>query len=252
MPSVGSWSNGANVWAPDVSKRDDGTFVMYYSAGAASSPAQHCVGAAISKNVTGPYVAESSVLACPINYGGSIDPTSFKDTDGTHYVVYKVDGNSIGNGGTCGNTVAPLVSTPLMLQRLASDAVTPVGSAIELLDRDIADGPLIEAPNLIRTDEGIYVLFFSSNCYSTVFYDVSYATSRYVSGPYTKSSTPLLVTGNYGLTAPGGASVLEDGSGMVFHANCNSGRCMHYMDLSMKLVTMAGSAKKVELRHVLA
>jgi hypothetical protein len=37
---------------------------------------------------------------------------------------------------------------------------------IALIDRDDADGPLIEAPSM-NLANGIYYLYFSSNCYST-------------------------------------------------------------------------------------
>lgn len=114
-----------------------------------------------------------------------------------------------------------------MLQQLATDGHTLVGSATELLDRSDADGPLIEAPNLVLASDGTYVLFFSSNCYSTTLYDISYATSSSLTGPYTKSSAPLLVTGDYGLTAPGGATSTVGGDELVFHANCDQGRCMY-------------------------
>jgi hypothetical protein len=53
-----------------------------------------------------------------------------------------------------------------------------------------------------------YFLFFSSNCYNTNLYDISYATASSIAGPYTKASTPFKVTGNNGLTAPGGLSVM--------------------------------------------
>lgn len=147
--------------------------------------------------------------------------------------MYKIDGNSIGNGGSCGNTVAPIVSTPIMLQQLEDDGVTLVGDAIELLDRGDADGPLIEAPDIVRNSAGVYFLFFSSNCYSTTLYDVSYATASSVKGPWTKSSAPLLVTGDYGLTAPGGASATLDASAIVFHANCDAGRCMYERSITI-------------------
>jgi beta-xylosidase len=89
-----------------------------------------------------------------------------------------------------------------------------IGKPITILDRGTADGPLIEAPNLVY-ENGVYILFFSSNCYSTTLYDISYATSTTLKGPYKKSTAPLLVTGNFSLTAPGGAS--SNGHGhMVF------------------------------------
>ena len=240
LPVLGAWSTGAGngVWAPDV-RLIGSTYVLYYSAYDASSPNQHCVGTATSDTVLGPYTPASTPLACPISQGGAIDPSGFTDSDGTHYVVYKIDGNSIGHGGSCGNTVAPIVPTPIMLQQLAADGVTPVGAPIEILDRGDADGPLIEAPNLILKN-GVYVLTFSSNCYSTTLYDVSYATATNVRGPYTKSSAPLMVTNNpYEITAPGGATMSPDGEHMVFHANCDNGRCMFERDITISGTTLS-------------
>ena len=74
-----------------------------------------------------------------------------------------------------------------------------------------------------------YVLFFSSNCYNTDLYDISYATASSISGPYTKASSPLLVTGDYNLTAPGGATPRSDGAFMVFHATVNFNPLTRYM-----------------------
>lgn len=77
-----------------------------------------------------------------------------------------------------------------MLQEVESDGVTPVGSAIELIDSGDADGPLIEAPSLIRSSGGEYILFFSSNCYTTTLYDVSYAYASSVTGMSSCPSSP--------------------------------------------------------------
>jgi hypothetical protein len=200
----------------------------------------HCVGTATSTVVLGPYKPQESPIACHFSAGGSIDPSGFTDVDGTHYVVYKIDGNSVGHGGSCGNTVEPIVSTPLMLQQLKADGITPVGAPIQVLDRGEYDGPLIEAPSLLYY-EGVYFLFFSSNCYSTTLYDVSYATASSVKGPFTKSAKPLMVTDNpFTITAPGGATVTVDGKNLVFHANCDHGRCMfeRSIKISGKIVTM--------------
>lgn len=238
LPTVGAWSNGANVWAPDV-RIIGSTYVLYYTATDAASTNQHCVGTATSNTVLGPYTPQSDTIACNIAAGGAIDPSGFTDTDGTHYVVYKVDGNSVGHGGSCGNTADPIVPTPLMLQQLEADGITPVGDPIELLDRGDADGPLIEAPSLILVN-GVYILFFSSNCYSTTLYDISYATASSVTGPFTKSSAPLAVTDNpFDLTAPGGATATDDGKNMVFHANCDAGRCMYETTITVSGTTVS-------------
>lgn len=171
----------------------------------------------------GPYTPLATPFACPdVNaQGGAIDPDGFLDeSTGKRYVVYKVDGNSIGHGGSCGNTVAPIVPTPLMLQEVsAADGVTPIGQPTQILDRDDYDGPLIEAPALHRSDEGIYFLFFSSNCFTTPQYDVAYATATNILGPYTKSSRPLLITSDAELTGPGGMDIIKGGSTFVFHGH---------------------------------
>ncbi|KAJ9612554.1 hypothetical protein H2200_004151 [Cladophialophora chaetospira] len=222
LPSLGAWETGAGVWAPDVIQLDDGTFVLYYADNLVSSPAHHCVGAATSKNVLGPYTPGATPFACPDpnGLGGAIDPDGFLDeSTGKRYVVYKVDGNSIGHGGACSNTVEPIVPTPLMLQEVSSDGITPIGNAVQILDRDDLDGPLIEAPSLHRSAEGIYFLFFSSNCFTTPQYDVSYATATNIYGPYTKSSRPLLVTSDADLTGPGGLDIVKGGNMILFHGH---------------------------------
>ena len=110
-----------------------------------------------------------------------------------------------------------------MLQKLLPDGVTPNGDPVQILDRDTADGPLIEAPSLILHD-GTYVLFFSSNCYNGPSYDTSYATASNVAGPYTKAGQPLLVSGGDGgsLNSPGGADAGLGGDRIVFHADATA------------------------------
>lgn len=222
LPSLGAWETGAGVWAPDVVQLDDGTFVLYYADNLVSSPAHHCIGAATSRSVLGPYTPLETPFACPDpnTLGGAIDPDGFLDeSTGKRYVVYKVDGNSIGHGGSCMNTVEPIVPTPLMLQEVGADGITPIGGAVQILDRDDLDGPLIEAPALHRSAEGVYFLFFSSNCFTTPKYDVSYATATNIYGPYTKSTRPLLVTSDADLTGPGGMDIIKGGDFIVFHGH---------------------------------
>jgi len=80
--------------------KDDGTFVMYYSATTASDTSKHCVGAAKATSITGPYTPTSnSALICNLAAGGAIDASGYND-NGNRYLTWKVDGNSIGHGGT--------------------------------------------------------------------------------------------------------------------------------------------------------
>lgn len=166
-------------------------------------------------------------LSHPHRQGGAIDPDGFIDpSSGSLYLTYKIDGNSLGGGGPCGNADNSH-STPLMLQQMSpQDGTTPIGDPVPILDRDDGDGPLIEAPSLAKSAGGTYILFFSSNCYNTDLYDVSYATASSITGPYTKSGKPLLVSGdgpNGSLNSPGGADVAPDATRFVFHADLNKG-----------------------------
>lgn len=134
----------------------------------------------------------------------------------------KKKGNSIGNGGLCGNTIDPIVLTPLMLLPVAADGITPTGDAVTLLDNaGVSDDGLIEAPALVKTwDGGTHALFFSSGCFSSEDYTVSFALSTEgVAGPYVRGDGPLLQTGDVGgkLVSPGGMDVFWDAGRMVFH-----------------------------------
>ncbi|KAI5246613.1 Arabinanase/levansucrase/invertase [Aureobasidium subglaciale] len=240
LPVLPVWVRMANylTWAPDVQQLDDGSFIMYYSATTAARPdgSKHCVGAATSPSILGPYTGLPDALFCPLSKGGAIDAAGFKDRDGRRYVVYKVDGNSQGRGGACGNTVAPIVGTPLMLQPVAADGYTFTGNAVALLDNDgAADQGILEAPVLTRSRAGVYFLFFSSGCFATSGYTVSYATATSLMGPYTRASGPLFRTGDgNGLKAPGGMSVWGDNRHMVLHANYGGGRAMYTTLIALK------------------
>ncbi|KKK19011.1 hypothetical protein P175DRAFT_0493834 [Aspergillus ochraceoroseus IBT 24754] len=236
LPQLAPWETEIDHWAPDVIQRDDGRYVMYYSGEAKEMVRHHCVGVAVSKDTDprGPYIPNPEPLSCRLDQGGSIDPSGFLDKDGTRYVVFKVDGNSIGNGGDCNNGIAPLKPTPILLQPVAPDGFTPVGEAVQILDRDDADGPLVEAPNLILHGD-TYFLFYSTHCFTDPRYDVRYATSKSITGPYVKTGAKLLQSGNFGLTSPGGGTVCGCGDRILFHGFCGTDtRCTYAANLSIE------------------
>lgn len=211
LPNVGPWQSGRAIWAPDVKHLPNDKFIMYYTDSITNDLEKHCIGAAVSNKINGPYNPYSVPLICP--HGGAIDPAGFFDrSNGKRYIIYKVDGNSLGHGGSCRNDVVPIVATPLMLQEVdPHDGITLIGSPTKLLDRDALDGPLIEAPAMYLSTEGIYFLFFSSNCFTTPLYHTTYATARNITGPYTRASRPLLATGDtaLGLVGPGGLDIIH-------------------------------------------
>lgn len=236
MPSLASWidKKSPRVWAPDVNVQNDGSFIMYYTAALKAYPHIHCLGFATSKNVDGPYVDRSlEPWICPLKQGGAIDPSGFINQDGTRWVVYKVDGNAIGNGGECGNTKKPIVPTPILLQQVnARDGHTKIGGPVQILTNIPADGPYVEAPSLSFLN-GKYVLFFSPQCFVTDKYNVNYALSDNLKGPY-KRAGPLFVTGKLGLKGPGGLDIAVNGDHAVWHADYDRGRATYTAILKLK------------------
>ncbi|TDZ22528.1 putative arabinan endo-1,5-alpha-L-arabinosidase C [Colletotrichum orbiculare MAFF 240422] len=224
----GGWSTEDNTWAPDVRRLNNGSYIMYYAGEVRDGGGRHCIGAAVASKVEGPYSPTREPWVCPFAQGGAIDAAGFYDEGSKkRYVLYKVDGNDIGNGGDCNNGVKPIQPTPIMLQEVEADGIAKKGDPVKILDRTDEDGPLVEAPDLVRTDDGLYILFFSSFCFNSDKYNVNYATSRDIKGPYRRPSRKLLQTGDFNLTAPGGATSVLGGGQMLFHGDCDEGRCLY-------------------------
>ncbi|PKY06390.1 Arabinanase/levansucrase/invertase [Aspergillus campestris IBT 28561] len=218
LPTLGGWEKAINHWGPDVIQRDDGKFVLYYSGEHEAQNHHHCIGVAVSSSTdpVGPFYPESTPLACPQDPGSASDPSPFRDADGSLYIVYKENGH----GGGCGTGKKRDSRVRILLQELGPDGITPRGAAVEILHNEKDDGPVVEAPSIVRASYGRYFLFFSSHCYSSPYYDMKYASAETLRGPYTRARRALLKTGDFGLKAPGGATVSANGSRMVFHADC--------------------------------
>ncbi|CAD0091786.1 unnamed protein product [Aureobasidium vineae] len=225
LPYLPSWvdSSKNHVWAPDINHLDDGTFLLYFSAPTYHTNAPHCIGTATSDTIDGPYIPSEESFACPADQGGAIDASGFRDADGTRYVVYKIDANSLGHGGICNNGVEPIVSTPILIQQVDSDGVTKIGDTFQLITNDSPeDGPLVEGPSMIHSGD-VYYLFYSSNCFTTTNYNVAYATSSSPTSGFMKQGV-LFSTAYAGLRGPGGADAAFDNSYFVFAAQIGGGR----------------------------
>lgn len=217
LPRLASWSSG-DTWAPEIIKTSAG-FVLYYTA---HSPdlkrpdgnGSQCITLAVSAAPEGPFVDSSSKpLVCQADLGGSIDPTSFVDADGSRYLVWKNDGNCCG------------LPTRFSIQALSDDGLTLTGTPTDmgLVNDEPWEGGLIEAPTLVLND-GTYFLFFSANGYDTEFYAVGYATSKKVLGPYVDAAeNPILASAwNRPVISrargPGHQSVVEAKDGQLWVA----------------------------------
>jgi hypothetical protein len=158
---------------------------MYYAAVAKNNTRMHCIGAATSSDVAGPYLPLDEAIVCDFHAGGVIDPAFVFDPHANKsYLVYKNDGNSIGVGGACSNTGWPNTPTPLMAMEISSqDLTTPVDKPFKLLSNLEVDGPNIEAPMLwlynyhdeqFDSNLFMYHLTFSSGCFADGSYHIEH------------------------------------------------------------------------------
>jgi beta-xylosidase len=221
LPTLPAWASRqfGYVWAPEVSSFDGKTFTMYYVARfkMGVDGGTQCIGIATSVIPQGPFQSPAEdPFICQTGEGGSIDPAVFTDDDGSHWLLWKNDGNS--GGG----------QTWIYLQRLSDDGQSLEGEPARLITADQAwEGVLVEAPTLLKRD-GKYYLFYSANAYNDRRYAVGYAVADQIEGPYTKpSNTPLLSTRiPAGIVGPGGQDMVIDADGelwMLFHAWSSAG-----------------------------
>lgn len=200
-----------HIWAPDVIKRDDGRFVMYYAAFHARYR-HHCVGAAISDRPTGPFTSTGpEPLICGKHYDELIDPAGYVEADGQRYLLYKQIVSPIADGG----------KSSIRIQAVGKDGLRLIGPSIRLLQADRpGEASVIEAPTLLRRPEG-YVLFYSANAFNNGRYFTNYATSKNLFGPYTKSPGTFLSrrTLDGEVLDPGGQDVSPDARKIVFHGD---------------------------------
>lgn len=209
MPDLAPWVEPGKTWAPEVMRRADGTYVLYYTAASAEEYSQ-CIGRAVSDVPGGPFVDRSKKpLVCQVDEGGSIDANPFVDATGDRYLLWKNDGNCCG------------FPTYIYSQKLSPDGLKLVGKRTRLVSQDAPwEGSLVEAPTLWRHGDGYY-LFYSANAYNTAQYATGYATCEGPMGPCEDApENPILDTGG-GAAGPGHQTIIRDDEGdewVVYHA----------------------------------
>ena len=115
LPTLPSWADTGRTWAPEIIALAPDSYVLYYTA-ADHASGRECVGRAVATQPQGPYRDDSSSpLICPVPLGGAIDPSPYRDTDGSLWLLWKNDGNAIG------------ADTWLWSQRLSDDGLRLVG-----------------------------------------------------------------------------------------------------------------------------
>jgi hypothetical protein len=207
LPALPAWAAADDTWAPSVALIG-GTFLLYYAVDERAS-GQECISVATASQPQGPFTDDSTApLECQLSLGGSIDPSSFTDTNGSPYLVWK----SGGPGSS----------------RLWSQPLAPSGTAFVagtsptlLLVPDQAwEAGTVEAPDLVIAG-GRYYLFFSGNNWNSGNYAVGVATCSGPLGPCRDATPDAILTSGPGMDGPGGESVFTDAAGnfwIAFHA----------------------------------
>lgn len=213
---------------------------MYYTA--RQNGGNHCIGAATSSTAVGPFTPQAQPLICDAAGGGVIDASGYDD--GTNrWIVWKVDGNSLGGATTCqgGTPSGAYKSTPIKIQRVARDALTLLDGAKTILDNEGAsnDG-VVEAPALYKIADGNFVLFYSAHCYSSDDYDVEYAFSSTIDGMYTNRGILIRTVDNKGVYGPGGIDIDPNGKNVVFHGRLNPNQGGAARELYSAELTISG------------
>jgi beta-xylosidase len=184
-----SWCH-QHAWSPSIAKKGS-TYYFYFTACSE-------IGVATSSSPTGPFTdALGKPLVSTKQYGvTSIDPAVFIDSNGQPYLIF-------GNGGCrLGKLNANMTSfsgTPA--------SITPRGAAYR------------EAPYMFKRN-GVYYLTWSQNDTRQATYQVSYAKSTSITGPFVAASGNPILSENTGLgiLGTGSASIWGSSTGQYYIA----------------------------------
>jgi len=109
IPQLPSWATQVydHTWAPNVVSWGSG-YLMYYTTEVASGTyaGKQCLGVAYSSTPAGPYV-DSSTSPYLCSDGGAIDPSIFRDTNGSLYLLWKGEPRGGGTPTIWGQQLSP-------------------------------------------------------------------------------------------------------------------------------------------------
>lgn len=209
LPVLPKWAapSISMTWAPAVQRTSAG-WVLYYSTEEQAS-GRECIGRAISSSPAGPYRDQtSSPMVCQRDLGGSIDPSLVRASDGTTYLVWKSDGNSVH---------AP---DSIWSQQLSRDGLGTSGQPHRLIGDDASwEIGTVEAPAMVAASAGGYWLFYAGGDWSRPDqYSTGLAYCSGVTGPCRETSTKPFLTTTSNDISPGGLDTFTDQSGRLWAA----------------------------------
>jgi hypothetical protein len=200
LPALPPWAQPGQTWSPSV-MRTAGGYVLYYSARERSSGKQ-CVSDAVSTVPQGPYLDLSGApLICQTDLGGSIDPSPYTGPDGTSYLTWKSEDETVGG------------ASQLWAQQLGPDGGSLIGDPVVLAAADRTwEGKVIEGPSMSLVGD-TWMLLYSGNSWARDQYAVGDAVCAGPLGPCTKPAENVVLRSINGFAGPGGAEFFTDARG---------------------------------------
>ncbi|MBK1881495.1 glycoside hydrolase family 43 protein [Luteolibacter pohnpeiensis] len=192
------------LWAPGAVEKDGKYYLFFCANDIQSNSESGGIGVGVADQPEGPY---QDLIGAPLigafqNGAQPIDPSVFKDDDGSYYLVY-------GGWGHCNITKLKDDFTGLETMsgaRTLYYEITPTTEYVE--------GPIIFKRN------GTYYLMWSEGYYGGDSYRVAYGMSDSLLGPWTKEAVILETDPQIG-TGPGHHSVIHNPSSgkyyMAYH-----------------------------------
>jgi arabinan endo-1,5-alpha-L-arabinosidase len=211
---------GSDYWAPEIVEKD-GRWWMYYSVGFADTG--HTLRVAVADSPLGPF-SDAGVDLTPAERF-AIDPSPFRDIDGTWYLYYARDDLEGDRVGTM--LAVDVLESPTLLRGRPRTVLRPSGDW-QLFQRnrsiygDIYDWHTLEGPCVLRR-RGRYWCLYSGGSWETETYAVGYAVAESPMGPWTEPpDAPRLLRSVEGhVLGPGHNSVVRgpDGEDVItYHA----------------------------------
>lgn len=156
---------GKQLWAPDAALKD-GTYYLYFPV--KDKQGIFRIGVAKSEKPTGPFKAEAK----PMENSYSIDPTVFRDDDGTHYMYFGgIWGGQLQrwrSGSYDSTTTEPAAGEPALGPRMAklSESMTSFAEPVrELKILDQSGKELLSGDNNRRFFEAAWMHKFNGKYY---------------------------------------------------------------------------------------
>ena len=208
-----AWASNGDVWAPDLERAPDGTWLAYYAIPVPGlpHPQSRCIGVATSPSLSVAFTpVHTAPLACPAGAAappagdrvpqesglpsqGVIDPSSYVTADGRRYLLYRTQGTP----------------SSIRMVRLQPSGLGTAGRSVELL----RDPGVLENPVMIDRG-GAHHLVMSRGDYGRCGYHTVWRRETSLKRRWQQAEEHVLLDqGTSGICGPGGADYVEAAGG---------------------------------------